>query len=154
MNNISKSKINKYLLVFIICLCLFSFFYYIRLYLINLNSKNYINDYLKKYYKDYDIEYVDTKECRSSGGVWFPHRIYYCNMSTYTIKNNYEQFELIITDNRNHKYYTRGLFVYSLKDELCKEYVSCTDGNICGETADFICESPFNKGCVTVIKKY
>lgn len=135
-------------------MCLFSFIYFIRLYLINLNSKKYINDYLKNYYKDYDIEYVDTKECYSNGGVWFPYRIYNCNMSTYTIKNDYKQFELIITNNRSHKYYIRGLFAYSLENETCKEHVSCTDGSICGETADFIHENSFSKGCITVIKKY
>lgn len=149
MKNIKKTKINKYLFIFIICLCLFSYKI-----ISNLSSKKYIDNYLKNNYNGYETEFIATEKCYSNGGVWFPHKIYNCKMTTYIIKNNYEQFKLIIINNKSYKYYTRGLFAYSLKNEICKKNVSCTDGNICADTGDFIGKTSFSEGCVTVIKKY
>ena len=104
-----------------------------------------------------DVAYLILKDTNKKIKIQdlFKEVIKAMDLPEYTFEDDIEEFfELIITDNRSHKYYTRGLFAYSLKDELCKEYVSCTDGTICGDTGDFVSNSPLNKGCVTVIKKY
>ena len=158
MNDSMRPKNKKKSLILIIIMtlliCLFGFFLFYNI-MHYLNVKKDISEYLKNNYKDYDIEYVEKKRCHSSGGVWFPHKISNCNMLTYILKNDYEQFELIITDNRNNKYYTRGLFAYSFENEICREMVSCTGGVVCGDTHNFVeVREEYNKGCVTVIKKY
>ena len=49
----------------------------------------------------------------------------------------------------------RRTFAYSFENEICKENVSCSNGNICGSTFDCGEErEEFNNGCVTAIKKY
>ena len=155
MNDSVRPKNKKRLLILmIILICLFSFFLFYNI-MHNLNVKKYISKYLKNNYQDYDIEYVEKKRCYSNGGVWFPHTIFNCNMLTYIIKNDYEQFELIITDNRSYKYYTRGLFAYSLENEICRERITCSDGTICSDTSTFADKrEKYNEGCVTVIKLY
>lgn len=77
----------------------------------------YVLDFIKEKYDNYkSYKYMGINKCRDSGGVWFPHDIEMCYVSTYEITTKTHKFNIYVTNDHHSQ-----VFIYIADSDNCKD---------------------------------